>query len=630
MLALLCALIPALGPVVEPQLDTSTWRAWFDLPDGPLPFGLELEHEGETWTGFLVNGKGRVPIDVVTWDGQELLLELSAYDSRIRATLDGDGKSMLGEWEKVRGPDKVARLPFHALRGQHDRFPMVARAVLPKNVGGRWAVQFSSDEQHAVGVFEQAVGSHEVTGTFLTHTGDYRWLAGCVDGNVLQLSCFDGGHAFLFRAEIQADGSLDGTFHSGDWWSETWTARRDDEVQLDDAFEQTSWTERPSLANLVFPDLNGHLRSLAEPEFAGRGYVLQVFGSWCPNCHDETKYLVELHERYAGRGLSIIGLAFELTGEFERDREQVEIFRRRYGVPYPTFLVGTSVKKQATQAFGYVDFVRSFPTTIFMRPDGTVKAVHSGFVGAATGAEHQKLREEFELLIDELLSEESSEQEVWKRISAHPWSSDTEFAGATYTFEESGGKRVAHYVQHGSGVLVIEERTLPVRISGDAVIVGEQLWRLDSEAGVLLDPLRFDGRLYPERGSRTPLIGERAPLPLLAADDPVVRREAIVALVDLRRGEASPEIVALLDDASLEVRLAAAWAAGELYEKSAEERLLELLEHPNARLRLTTLRSLTRMGRRNPALLLRLKIVEDDPVQTIREHLEEVLGPGGY
>ena len=53
---------------------------------------------------------------------------------------------------------------------------------------------------------------------------------------------------------------------------------------------------------------------------------------------------------------------------------------------------------------------------------------------------------------------------------------------------------------------------------------------------------------------------------------------------------------AVLDDASLDVRLAAAWAAGEGYEEGAAEKLFELLEHPNAMLRLTTLRALTRMA----------------------------------
>jgi thiol-disulfide isomerase/thioredoxin len=218
----------------------------------------------------------------------------------------------------------------------------------------------------------------------------------------LTLSCFDGAHAFLFKARLQPDGSLKGDFWSGNWHHETWSARRDDGAELADPFAQTAWNGRTRLADLAFPDLAGTKRSLADP--AAKATLLVVFGSWCPNCNDEATLLKELDATYRARGLRILLLAFELTGDFRRDAEQVRIFQERHGLAeLPAFLCGTADKAEATKALGLVDRVRAFPTTIFVGADGLPKAIHSGFAGPATGEEHAKLRRDFAARIEALL-----------------------------------------------------------------------------------------------------------------------------------------------------------------------------------------------------------------------------------
>jgi peroxiredoxin len=238
-------------------------------------------------------------------------------------------------------------------------------------------------------------------GTFLTATGDYRYLSGFHWEGQLSLSCFDGAHAFLFDARLQPDGTLAGDFWSGNWHHETWTAKRDDAARLADPFGQTKWNGTTKLADLSFPDLDGKKHSLGD--FAGKATLLVVFGSWCPNCNDEAALLKELDVTYRDRGLRILGLAFELTGEFARDAGQVRIFRQRHGLDIPFFLCGTADKDEATKALHLVDHIRAFPTTIFVGADGLPKAIHSGFAGPATGEEHQKLRRDFAARIEVLL-----------------------------------------------------------------------------------------------------------------------------------------------------------------------------------------------------------------------------------
>jgi thiol-disulfide isomerase/thioredoxin len=266
-------------------------------------------------------------------------------------------------------------------------------------------MQFNESDDPAIGIIE-ATPDGSIHGTILTTTGDYRYLAGNISGRRLLLSCFDGAHAFLFDAQLETDGTLRGDFWSRDSWHDTWTAIREPEAELPDPFEQTHWVEGTVLADAVFPDLDGSPRSLVEPAFAGKARIIEIFGSWCPNCKDASTYLVELDKRYRDAGLSIIGLAFEMTGDFERDAEQVRTYAQRQGIEYPLLIAGTSDKHEASQAFPMVDQIRSFPTTIFLHRDGRVRAVHSGYSGPATGPANAALRTKFESLIEELLAED--------------------------------------------------------------------------------------------------------------------------------------------------------------------------------------------------------------------------------
>jgi thiol-disulfide isomerase/thioredoxin len=247
----------------------------------------------------------------------------------------------------VRGRERFVTLDFHARFGIERSLPNPAN--MPPDWTGRWAVDFASDDLPAVGLFDQ--DRTRLVATFMTSTGDYRYLAGDVriDGS-FEVSVFDGAHAFLFRARPTADGGLEGDFYSGDSWHDTWTARRDESARLADEFAQTTWRSQASLAELVLPDLDGRPRSLADPEFAGRAILIQLFGSWCPNCHDETAYLVDVDRRFRERGLVILGLAFELTGDFARDANQVRAFQQRWDVRYPLFVAGPADKRAGSRS----------------------------------------------------------------------------------------------------------------------------------------------------------------------------------------------------------------------------------------------------------------------------------------
>jgi len=386
-----------------PALEPGTWRAWLDSPGGELPFGLELTPGSGGWSGKILNGLERIDIERVEIDANHLTLGIDHYAATVEATLTSP-TTLEGRWWKTGSKGAISELPFHAIHGESRRFQSLEAAVETGSVDGRWSVQFADDEDLAVAVFEQHDGN-EVTGTFLTTTGDYRYLAGSFEGGRLRLSVFDGAHAFLFDARLQDDGTLAGDFWSRDSWHDTWTARRDDTASIDPATEQVAWVGGTPLSEVVFPDLEGNPRSLDDPEFAGQARIIEVFGSWCPNCNDATAYLVDLHKRYGPRGLSILGLAFEMSGDFGRDADQVRVYRNYHGIEYPLLIAGNSIKAEASKQFPLIERIKSYPTTIFLDGEGNVHTVYSGFSGPATGDAYLELQAEFERIIEELLGD---------------------------------------------------------------------------------------------------------------------------------------------------------------------------------------------------------------------------------
>ena len=395
------------------DLQLGRWHAWLQSPGGPLPFGLELERSGAGLQARVLNGEEDATVDHAALQGRELHLVFDHFASEITARLSDGGDSLSGEWVRRSGPQVETRLPFEARLGEAPRFAPASASPEEESraagtgggVDGRWLVTFASDDDPSVGIF--ATGEDgAVTGTFLTTAGDYRYLAGNFEGDRLRLSAFDGSHAFLFDARLRDDGTLAGDFWSRDVWHDTWTARLDPEAELPDGFDLTEYSGKVPLEKVVFPGVDGVRKSLADAGPSARARLIEIFGSWCPNCNDAAAFMSELETRYAPRGLAIVGLAFEMTGDFEKDARQVRIYSDRYHVTYPILIAGTAKKEEASKIFPALDRVRAFPTFIFLDGDGDVKAVYSGFSGPATGGAFDRLKRSFEAKIEELLGPE--------------------------------------------------------------------------------------------------------------------------------------------------------------------------------------------------------------------------------
>ena len=389
------------------------WRAVLASPGGDLPFGLRIEEHSGVLRAVIVNGTEEVPTSAVFVEGDELSIEMSWYDSTLDGRVSEDASQITGTWRKT-VPGGISELDWRAVRGPAERFEVSEDSGLDgslyealADLTGRWRVMFVDEEgtEEAVAEFSQA--GHQVTGTILTSTGDYRYLDGSYEAGLLRLSTFDGAHAFLFQARAQADGGLEGDFWSRDSYHATWTAVpiESDEAVLPDPWQQVLPTNDQRLFRFVFEDLNGEVVSYDDPGFDDRVVLVNIFGSWCPNCNDEAPLLADWHRRWADEGLEVVGLAFEFSGDPERDRRILGRYAKRHGIEYPLLLAGVSDKAEASKAVPDLSAVLSYPTTVFIGRDGKVRWVHSGFSGPGTGRHHEELVEEMERRIEVLLAE---------------------------------------------------------------------------------------------------------------------------------------------------------------------------------------------------------------------------------
>jgi thiol-disulfide isomerase/thioredoxin len=366
------------------------------LAGGDLPFGLRIEQSGDGWRGELCNGRSCNPFSSVRVAGDSVILELADYAATIRARLTPD--SLTGAYHNVgnRGPRTI---PFRAGRG---RWPVTPA---PERLLGRWDAIYFSDFGDSPRVFELRNGSAGLEGTIISNTGDYGHFAGQVRGDSFALAHFDGSFVYLLTGALHGD-SLRGVFHAGLRSQTPWIAVRSTGKGHLKAPTEVTRADTTQPFHFAFRDLDGRLVTERDPRFRGKVVMVDVFGTWCPTCHDAAPDLVRLYRKYHTRGLEIVGLAYEVSGDTAVDARLVRRYRDKFAIPFPLLLAGINDTEAAAATLPQLQGFTSFPTTIFLGRDGRVRLVHAGYLGPATGAQHDKQIEAFEREVERLLDDE--------------------------------------------------------------------------------------------------------------------------------------------------------------------------------------------------------------------------------
>lgn len=368
-----------------------------------IPFNFEVRYKGKKPQIIISNADERILVDEIKIKGDSVNFKMPVFDTEFRTKLiDGLFEGVwINHYKSTNNSIK-----FKATFGEQNRFLFVPGKPDPV-FEGRWETTFSpgtKDSSKAIGVFHHVEQTDYVTGTFLTETGDYRYLDGIKNGNKLYLSTFDGGHAYLFIAELK-DQQLSGNFYSGSSWVEPWVAKLNPEFRLRNAEQITFLKDKNAPINFSFPNLDKKTVTLKDKKFENKPLIIQLMGSWCPNCMDESRYFSELYKNYQANGLEIIALAFERTTDFEKAQLQLMRLKKRFDINYEILITQQTGKERAGEVLSALNQVVAFPTTLFLNKQHQVVKIHTGFSGPATGSDYELFKQNTETLIKNLLKE---------------------------------------------------------------------------------------------------------------------------------------------------------------------------------------------------------------------------------
>lgn len=382
------------------KLKKGNWSAYLQLNEkDKLPFKLIINKVNDKTTFSIQNADEIILLTNYRVHLDTIIVDFPSFNSSIHFHIK-NSKRIDGYWQNFNKGNNY-KISFIANYGYTTRFENKNNNNL-QNVNGNWKVIFdynTPDESLSLGIFKQS--NNILTGTFLTETGDYRFLEGNQFGNSFYLSCFDGSHAFLFTAEYKKD-SLYGNFLSGTHGKGNWNAIKDNKFQLPNPDSLTKLVNN-DLFTFQLKDLEGNDFTFPNNYFKNKVVIIQIMGTWCPNCMDETRYYKELYDKYHSQGLEIISIGYEVGDTFEDYSKKIKLLQERLNLNF-TFLVGGSANKSlVSKQFSMLNEVISFPTSIYIGKDGSVKRVHTGFNGPGTGSYYIEYVEKTNKLIEELL-----------------------------------------------------------------------------------------------------------------------------------------------------------------------------------------------------------------------------------
>ncbi len=380
------------------------WRVEMKHFSGNLPFNFIVSpsKNQKTFNIKIQNGSEKFSLGDSFFRGDSLVIPFDLYESEIVGFLT-NSKKMNGYWIMKKDGKAIFRIPLEANAGSTERYTNLKPSKI--NVTGNWMADFWSDENvHSpgIGMFKQVGNS--VTGTFLKPSGDYRFLQGNVSGDSLFMSYFDGSYCMQVRVKVKGK-EFTGNFYTGLAGKRNLKAKLDPKASLPDLKKLTYLKPGFDRINFSLPDPDGNMINLQDARFKGKVVVIELMGSWCPNCIDESRFLSPYYKKNKSKGLEVIGLSFEYSEDMKISGPKIKNFISKIGIPYPIVLAGKPDDPTIEKVLPMLHKINGYPTTFIIDKQGKVREIHTGFSGPGTGVYHTDWIQEFDKTIQVLLTE---------------------------------------------------------------------------------------------------------------------------------------------------------------------------------------------------------------------------------
>lgn len=398
-LSLVAFAAACLATAAQAQSIDGLWDATVSVNNVSIPFQIELSSKGDKVTSYFFNGEEKVnPSTEGSFHDGWLDLKFASYATELKARLQ-DG-TLAGSY--AGGPGNA--YPFQAKR--HDPSLIAAADRSAPSIDGTWEIQVKSPKGESAWYFLVKQSGPRVSAAILRVDGDTGTLSGTYKDGKFVLSHFTGERPFYVEATPVADGQLQlavSSYHD----TQTLTAFRPEAARArgflppDDPTQHTKLKNPNEPFHFSFPDLQGQIVSDRDARFRGKVVLINVTGSWCPNCHDEAPFLEALYRQYHDQGLEIVALDFEQEDQL-KDLSRLRAFILRYGIEYTYLVAGQP--SQLNEKIPQADNLNAWPTTFFVGRDGLVHGIHTGFTSRASGAFDTDLRNQINSEVVRLLS----------------------------------------------------------------------------------------------------------------------------------------------------------------------------------------------------------------------------------
>ncbi|GEO11252.1 TlpA disulfide reductase family protein [Segetibacter aerophilus] len=383
------------------------WRVALQRKDGKeIIFQLEKSMVQGRTALSVVNAGEKIKLTNVERSGDSLFFSMPAFEASFRVKVEANG-DLTGTFIKATS-GSTQYWPLYGKANNMIRYK-ATRGSAKSNISGKWNVSITRPNgtiRKALAVFKQQ--GNKLTGSFLTPSADYRYLDGIVTGDSMVLSSFDGDDARLFEAKIDENKNiLKGVFYNGFDGKEVWTATKDASVALPEISDPTKLRDGYNRLDFTFNDLDGNPVSIKDEKYKNKVVIVQLMGSWCANCLDETKFLSSYYKENKGRGVEVVALAYEYTTDRDRSKKSIKKFKNLFDVQYPMLITGVAAgdDRKAEKTLPQLTAIKSFPTTVFIDKKGIVREIHTNFYGPATGGYYELSKRRLSDTVNRLLDE---------------------------------------------------------------------------------------------------------------------------------------------------------------------------------------------------------------------------------
>jgi thiol-disulfide isomerase/thioredoxin len=129
--------------------------------------------------------------------------------------------------------------------------------------------------------------------------------------------------------------------------------------------------------DLEIPLIDGGF--IAAEDLRGKILVVDVWGTWCGPCRTVIPSLIEIQRRFGDRGVEVIGVSAEVSGDYETAVRRIRQFAADLGMNYQLGILDQQIYARIREIMKFEDETFIVPSTFVVNREGFIIARYPGY-----------------------------------------------------------------------------------------------------------------------------------------------------------------------------------------------------------------------------------------------------------